>query len=247
MPGLYEHARETPVLWGPLVVLAILAILSGRLMNVQEMLEGSLRENTAWCRQYDPAFNGFATAWPTTTPEERIDTGDVVPINPTQSALDTGHAMVEKYLAFWGFAIGMTLAFILYFRGLGASFAISRFPLIRPFHTWLYNRMYFDELYFSVFVGSFAVFARLLGWIDRNIVDGLVNQLADWVRRSATVVEWADRQWVDGTVIGVGTLAQTLGVAVRLPQTGRIRGYVMIVMIAATLAIAGAVIVVLSH
>jgi hypothetical protein len=52
---------------------------------------------------------------------------------------------------------------------------------------------------------------------------------------------------VDGAVNGIAAIAQDAGAAVRAPQTGRIRMYVTILMIAVTLGLAGAIIVVLSR
>ena len=50
-----------------------------------------------------------------------------------------------------------------------------------------------------------------------------------------------------GAVNGAADLAQGLGAAVRAPQTGRIRMYVTVLMLAVTLGLAGAIIVMLSH
>ena len=56
-----------------------------------------------------------------------------------------------------------------------------------------------------------------------------------------------DKYVVDGAVNGMATLSQELGAAVRAPQTGRIRMYVTVLMVAVTLGLAGAIIVVLSR
>jgi hypothetical protein len=48
-------------------------------------------------------------------------------------------------------------------------------------------------------------------------------------------------------VNGLANLAQDVGAAVRAPQTGRIRMYVTVLMIAVTLGLAGAIIIVLSR
>ena len=56
-----------------------------------------------------------------------------------------------------------------------------------------------------------------------------------------------DKYVVDGAVTGAANVAQNLGAAVRAPQTGRIRVYVTMLMVAVTLGLAGAIIVVLSR
>ncbi len=243
--GLYEGAREQPVMWGTLVVLAVLAAISGRLMNVQEMIEGSLRENTRYCRLFDASFNGFETAW-ATAGDKSPDVRDVVETN-TRDPLVAGHLLTQKYLGFWGFSGGLLLAFLIYARGLTGAEMFARLPVIRQLRGWLYNRMSFDELYFGLLVTGVTACSKLAGWFDRKVIDGLVNLAATATRRLASGLEAVDRHWIDGTVTGVGMLAEQFGATVRLPQTGRIRSYVTVVMVAVAFGIAGVVIVVLSH
>ena len=50
---------------------------------------------------------------------------------------------------------------------------------------------------------------------------------------------------IDGSVNGLGVLAQEVGVAVRAPQTGRIRGYVTLLLASVAIATAAAVLAVL--
>ena len=64
--------------------------------------------------------------------------------------------------------------------------------------------------------------------------------------QASVVAGLNDKYVVDGAVNGVATLAQDLGAAVRAPQTGRIRMYVTVLMVAVALGLAGAIIVVLS-
>jgi proton-translocating NADH-quinone oxidoreductase chain L len=247
-PQLYDNARETPVMWGPLVVLAILALLSGRVLSIQELLEGSVQENNSLCRQFDPAFNGFDSIWPDTLPEDKGPDARGVPDIPTLSELSEirGHDMVEKQLGWWGFTIGLLLAVAIYYRGLGLANLLLKIPPWRWLRTWLYERMYFDELYFGVFVATIAFAAEFVGWFDRVVIDGLVNVSAQMVQRTATVAGAIDRRVVDGAVSGIASFTQHMGDAARAPQTGRIRGYVTVVLGATAIAIALAVIVALS-
>jgi hypothetical protein len=61
------------------------------------------------------------------------------------------------------------------------------------------------------------------------------------VRQLADLAGLSDRYIVDGAVNGAAQLAQDVGAAVRAPQTGRIRMYVTILMVTATLGIAVAI------
>ena len=114
-------------------------------------------------------------------------------------------------------------------------------------HTWLYRRMYFDELYSAVFVAIVMGLSRFLAFFDKYAVDGLVN-FAGWaVKGASNFAGLTDKYVVDGAVNGMATLSQNLGAAVRAPQTGRVRMYVTVLMVAVALGLAGAIIVVLSH
>jgi NADH-quinone oxidoreductase subunit L len=82
---------------------------------------------------------------------------------------------------------------------------------------------------------------------DKYVVDGIVNLVGGLVKRSAFLAGWHDKYVVDGAVNGLATLSHDLGAAVRAPQTGRIRMYVTVLMVAIGLGLAGAIIVVLSR
>jgi len=89
--------------------------------------------------------------------------------------------------------------------------------------------------------------AAISGWFDRYVVDGIVNGVARLVKQSAFGVGANDKYVVDGAVNGLGHLAHGVGSAVRNPQSGRVRLYVTMLMLAVALGVAGAVIAVLSR
>jgi proton-translocating NADH-quinone oxidoreductase chain L len=260
---LHGRAREAPIMAGPLIVLAILAIIGGRLLNVQEMLEGSIAENNAYCRATRPDFAGFDTAWPATVPEEKgadlRDPAEVTPttpragarnapdalsLSPAQRAHVHGHDMVKRYLGFWGYGIGLLAGFLLYLRGLHTPNLLMRVKALRWLHRWLHERLFFDELYYSVFVALTLALASVCEWVDRWMIDGAVNGVATASRCAAAVAGWADRHVVDGAVSGVVAVAADLGAAARAAQTGRVRLYVTL--LAAAAALGAVVAVVLS-
>jgi len=237
-PKLYENAREIPMMWGPLVVLAILAALGGRVLSIQEMLEGSVAENNAWCRQYDPNFTGFDSIWPGESPADVVTASQISQFN--------GHAKAQKDLGISAPILGILLAFALYYRGLGMAERLMKIPMLRWVRHWLYDRMYFDELYFGALISTFSASATLAAWIDQALIDRCVNGTAAWMRRFATAAAVIDHRVLDGTVTGVGILANQFGDAARASQTGRIRSYVTLVLAAVALAVMLAVIVAFS-
>ena len=66
---VYDHAHETPILWAPLVVLAIFAVIAGYpQFGASELIKASITENEHLLVRMDPKFDkhtaGFATAFP---------------------------------------------------------------------------------------------------------------------------------------------------------------------------------------
>ena len=249
---LHAGAREAPVMWGPLIVLSVLAMISGRLMNVQEMIVGAAQEDTAYCRQSDPTFAGFDTAWPPPPLTPAGNAGVTVDVPPATAAVTLataaeadGRAWVDRYVGWKGFTAGMVLAFAIYANGLGVARAFMRVAPLRWVRGWLYHRMFFDELYFAVVVSTVRAASGVAGWFDRVVIDTVVDATAAGARGLAAVAGVADRRVVDGAVDGVVALAGDLGSAVRLPQTGRVRVYVAALAAAVVTAVAAALVVAL--
>jgi proton-translocating NADH-quinone oxidoreductase chain L len=248
---VYDHAHESPVMWIPLVVLAILSVIGGKYLNVQEMLEATIKETSRYTK-----VDAFASAWPSQAPKHEtaaaIEGAEPDP-SPRHDAASSGaeHAyehgwhLVHTWVLY-AFAVGIGLGFFVYMNGYAVANALMRIPPVRMIHTWLYRRMYFDELYFSVFVAITMGLSRLSAAFDKYVVDGIVN-LAGWLtKQAAFAIGLNDKYVVDGAVNGMATLAQDMGTVVRAPQTGRIRVYVTILMAAVALGVAGTIIVILS-
>jgi proton-translocating NADH-quinone oxidoreductase chain L len=253
---LYDHAHELPIMWVPLVVLALLSIVSGKLLGVQEMLENAQVETISLCTSIkaadpityhgDTTFNGFDTSWPKAA-EASDESARPAETPAATTYLQAGEHLVHLYVQ-WAFIVGIGLGLAMYARGLAVGEALLKIPPLRWIHTWLYHRMYFDELYRFVFVELVRdLLAGLAGWFDRNIVDGFVNLAARVVKIFAFGIGLHDKYVVDGAVNGLGAVARDIGAAARAPQTGRIRLYVTVLMVAAAVGLAAAVIVVVSH
>jgi NADH:ubiquinone oxidoreductase subunit 5 (subunit L)/multisubunit Na+/H+ antiporter MnhA subunit len=182
---LHDHAREIPTLLWPLVVLAIMTALAGEWLGIRDMLESSIIEsrktvqNQAEASQYNrpAASRTFDEVWPGgelgDDPETRPDTGGAPPAM-TAAALAEGASRNSR----WDWpatAIGMLAGLLLYFRGNGLAGRLSRVPPLSWLHAWLVNRMFFDELYESLFVVPVLGAARWVAWFDRNAVDRLAQ------------------------------------------------------------------------
>ena len=258
---LYDHAHETPILWAPLVVLAVLSVISGKLLGVPELIAASMKESTTAAMRTDATFHGFNSAWPAAEPvHEKLSAGEAVEraIPPAEHAKEAaahpsehdplvhGWHLVHRII-FWAFIVGIGLGFLVYMNGYAIVGPITKSGPLAWLRIWLYRRMYFDELYNEIFVKIFVMgTSRASAAFDRYVVDGLVN-LAGWVVKQVSFIAGAnDKYVIDGAVNGVAAVTQELGAAVRAPQTGRIRMYVTILMVAVAIGLAVVVIVALS-
>ena len=70
------------------------------------------------------------------------------------------------------------------------------------------------------------------GWLDVNIVDGLVNLAGRAGRLTSIGLDSFDLRFLDGAVDGVGTVTRAGGRAVRPIQTGRIQDYLLLASLA---------------
>jgi len=242
---IYEHAHESPLMYGPLIVLAVFSIIAGyRVTYVQELIEGSVKESTVYVAAgtggAGAAAGPFAAAWPADVAEESgAAEGEAPPAPRRPSAAQQAHMRgwehVHHYVA-WAPLVGLLAGAAVYWRGFAVADAALRFELVRRIRTWLYRRMYFDELYYCVFVAITIGLSRLASAIDRYVIDVVVDAAARAVERLARGAGLHDERVVDGAVNGLAEATQALGRAVRLPQTGRIRVYVTISL--ATMAVA---------
>ena len=109
---------------------------------------------------------------------------------------------------------------------------------VRTQFQWLYrfllNKWWFDELYDRIFIRPTHVVSGWVSGIDRNCIDRLIDGLAATTRRFSIFWAWlADGKIVDGFVDGLAAKTHSLGLSLRAVQTGRIRQYVMFIVIGA--------------
>jgi NADH-quinone oxidoreductase subunit L len=99
----------------------------------------------------------------------------------------------------------------------------------RPIHAALENKYWVDELYNATAIRGTLLLSYALWWIDRWIVDGIVNGV-----RHATVFAFGhgsnifDRYIVDGAVNGVGWGAKSGSMMFRKAQSGLVQNYALI-------------------
>lgn len=146
-------------------------------------------------------------------------------------ALDESHGMhsTHAWLLFgfgWILSLGAGLA--MYTPGFKFADKLVKIPPFNLLHCWFKNKFYFDALYDTFLVAFSKFIAGVCSVFDKVIVDGLVNGAGTLARGVAYLVGQTDTHVVDGSVNGAASFVQTSGGLLSQSQSGRVRGYVTI-------------------
>ncbi|MCC7407844.1 MAG: NADH-quinone oxidoreductase subunit L [Phycisphaeraceae bacterium] len=202
---LHEHAHEAPVtMLVPQLVLATMAVISGWFLWKGLIVASE-----------PPARQTIISAIQTAATIESHDS----------HGMHATHAMLLSGLA-WILSLGVGV--LLYLPGMAISSKIVRIPGINLLYTWAHNKFYFDDLYDGFVVSFTKAVAFAVGWIDKTIVDGLVNLVGLTGQGAAWLVGVVDSRVVDGAVDGAAALAQNSGRLLGKTHSGRVRGYVLL-------------------
>jgi len=160
------------------------------------------------------AFAGFLGA-----PQLRAVFADWVHFGPAEhEPFAYGFAAVSVVGALLGIAAGYRL----YARWR------EREPLraLGPAYALLENKYYLDDIYLRGIVRPIQYrLSAAASWVDRNVLDGVVNGVAWAGRRVAGVVDLFDRRAIDGAVNGVAETAGFSGGILRYVQSGNVQRY----------------------
>lgn len=208
---IYEHAHESPkIMYVPLVILAVAAVAVGwPILGLTDLLE-----------QARPLGDvGRGLMWASLAyPHEHASHVAAIHIPATLAAAATA-------------LCGFLLATVFYgVRWLNPGEVRQQFPAV---YRWLWNKWYFDELYDLMFVRPVLFIASLAARFDRRWIDELVDNLARWVRSISVIDDVLDRYLVDGAVNLTADWFWSLGRGLRNLQTGRLRQYVMLIVVGA--------------
>jgi NADH-quinone oxidoreductase subunit L len=185
----------------PLVILAVLSVVAG-LINAAPL---GIEKFTEWVQ---PTF-----AFPFL---EHVE-------------FDYAKAIISVSIA----AVGIGIAAFLWFQReeLGPFKGLTqRSRVARAGYSFLENKYYLDFLYENVIVdGIRGVIARAAYWIDRNIIDAIVNGTGRGATRFGDFMyNVVDQKGVDGAINAIGTGTGGAGSAVQTVQSGRVQRYALI-------------------
>jgi NADH-quinone oxidoreductase subunit L len=210
---IHEHAHESPpVMVYPLVALAVLAVVSGWTLpggfGIANMIE-----------QARPAGTGSG------------ETGGLLFRTFTLPAEHDSHAhdihVTASLVAFATAASGVLLAAAMYVWRVISPAAIA--AMFSPLYTFLANRWYFDELYRFLFVSPVLAISGLASATDKGLIDRIIEGLAWGARQIAGFDAWIDRTLIDGLVNGTASATWHAGLELKKLQTGHLRQYIMFI------------------
>jgi len=87
------------------------------------------------------------------------------------------------------------------------------------------NQGYLNQFYARTFVAGTVNLSKGLYWFDRNIIDGIVNQLGTLTKAISRVAAWVDKYIVDGFINTLGGTTYYFGHLLRWVQNGRLQNY----------------------
>ncbi|MHC4924913.1 MAG: proton-conducting transporter transmembrane domain-containing protein, partial [Planctomycetota bacterium] len=208
----YDHAHESPILWVPLVVLAVMAIASGYIWA------NHLQPEQVSGFGYYPHYAAEALA-------ESLNEAELAAYTLLKTRYDMWHTLL-LFIAIPAGLGGLGVGFFFYNTAAGERVrGLVRGPGEKLF--WVLKNKYFiDEIYWKTFVAGSNLLALFLAWWDREVVDGFVRAVGRYGLRLGDLSGWADREIVDGQfALGAAKAAYGMGKVMAKMQNGRVRVY----------------------
>ncbi len=230
---VHHHAHESPLMWAPLIVLAIGTVAASYMMFRPQLGEAAVIASDA------PLVVAVDGEVPDKAQHEMLGLSH-------DKAKDPHGALVGIVGFSW--LIGMGLAVLIYRNGLELAERIKRLPLVGFIHWCLMEKLFFDHIYDTVLVkGTRSVLAGISNLFDMLVIDGIANLLG---RGTVRIAEFSgnimDTGGVDGLVDAIAESTQGASEMVRQPQTGKIRNYILFGTTGAVLVLAAIIAVVMS-
>lgn len=216
----YDHAHESPkVMYVPLIILAFFATtvawqpfgFLGDFSNLS--LVNLLEQSRPMGTLADAHGEITSMVWP--NEHDSHDWAIKFPVTLMATATALGGILLATVMYCWGYV--------------NPAEVRKQFSAI---YTFLRNKWYFDELYDFVFVRPTLKISSWAANFDRRVIDWMVDGSAWCTRTFATAWEKiADQTIVDGFVNGMARWLYAAGLSFRAIQTGRIRQYVVFIVI----------------
>ena len=252
---VYDHCHESPrVMTTPLIVLAVLAgacawgwlmfdgdgnpgLLSPVAVDA-EVAGEQAPESASWWKwlsnggkegplcggEAGPLFRLLADSAVVSADEPYTSLGPAKITIPSHHQIHEVHPQAGVMALIAAFA-GSILAYVMYgVRAIRAEDIRRQFPGV---HEFLVDKWRFDVLYDAMFVRPVHVVSAWCTGFDKHVLDVVLHTSAKVVQSVAQWDRKFDEGMVDGLVNLVGNVTRSVGMSLRVVQTGRLRQYVM--------------------
>ncbi|MFM9067456.1 MAG: NADH-quinone oxidoreductase subunit L, partial [Planctomycetota bacterium] len=221
--GGHGHGGGFPFSLGQLVALLVVSLIGGYLVELVLPVSGLTLENLlkqsqpAGLQHADVIAEGRLLEW--SWPNEHFSHAPEIKIPVTLLATGT-----------W--ILGITLATLLYATGtLNPADVRKQFSAA---YNFLVNKWWFDELYDRLFVRPTKSISTVVAGWDKNYIDRLLDQLAATTKSFSNLWDrLIDRRLGDGRANWLASVTYRLGLSLRGVQTGKLRQYVMFIVLGA--------------
>ncbi len=215
---VYDHAHESPLMWVPLVALAI-STFGASYFVFRPMIADAA--GAATDATLVLGLDGVAESAETAS-------GALIHVH------EAHHWLAYGVGGSW--VIAFFVAFLIYRNGLATGAKLK--AAFGPLATLLEHKYYFDELYDFLLVRGCRLAAAVCRAFDTYVIDLFANLSASIVERFAVFSgRGVDAHVVDGVFNGLAAASMDVSDLVRSPQTGRIRNYVLFAAAAAVVVV----------
>ena len=141
-------------------------------------------------------------------------------------------AWIDPILATAAGVIGVSLAYLFYWRKAYGQNITERNGVLRAGKTFLVNKYYLDVLYTDIIVGSTkGPIAQAAYWVNQNVIDNVLRYTGKGAAGAAKFVyKYIDQRGVDGIYNGTAAGTSALGGLSNKLQTGRLQYYALLVL-----------------
>ena len=200
---IHEHAHESP--WPMTVALVVLAGLG--IADALTNLSGLGWQNAFLPNHGEHAAVAFAHTWGHEGEE----------VHHAHST-----AVIFSMCACFG---GIGLSWWCYMTAAGERARKSARAMISPVYEAAKRKFFMDDIAEYLFIVPTKFLGALLAWVDRDVVDGVVDGVGAAAKTTGDVSGRADDVVVDGAVHATAGIAWNGGWLFSRAQTGRLRNY----------------------
>ncbi|MFY0625888.1 MAG: NADH-quinone oxidoreductase subunit L [Reichenbachiella sp.] len=143
-------------------------------------------------------------------------------LQPIVGYVEMGHYTMIPIISISLALFGMFIAYLYVDRHLMET----QIEIVKKiFYRLSRHNFYLDQFYKSIFSKAILILANITYFVDKNVIDRLINVIAKSEVIISHVIGWVDRSIIDGLVSSVARIAMFTGSRTRSIQGGNVQVY----------------------